>query len=291
VSQSWTPRRDWLPLTGSRTGRNCRVRFEVWILDPSTGAVKEIDDRFRAFPMDNPWDAEGHLVTVSTPGAFGDGNYTAERIDPVTATVVSSHPESELDSRDYRYGFHRWLEESKDDEQREFSWQGSAVRLRLPREARVLPSPEPGILFHESGNQLVRHDLADDSTRVIAELHDLRSALLRVSPNGRYLLLGEGSRKRILDARDGRVVLELPEKSGLPEWSRIPGRIGLFCIRRSKYVDWHVLLEDGSLMLLPTHDTNTREFGRDRVIYHSRGWIECKNLDGSERWVLYGPRP
>jgi hypothetical protein len=291
VKQTWYPRRDWLPLTGSRTGTNCRVRCEVWILDPATGAVKEIDDRFRAFPMNFPWDPEGHLVTVSTPGAFGDGEYTAERIDPATATVVSSHPESALDSREYGRGFDLWLEESTNGDQREFSWQGSTTRLRLPREARVLPSPEPGIVFHELGNQLVQHDLADDSTRVLAKVHDLRSALLRISPNGRYLQLGECREERILDARDGHVLLKLSKQSWLAEWSRIPGRIAIVCTSRSVYTDWQVLLEDGSVMVLPVHDPRILEFGADRFLAIRMSGIECMELDGSQRRTLYEAKP
>jgi hypothetical protein len=291
AEQVWTPRMDWLPLTGSRTGTNCRMRHEVWILDPATGAVREIDDRFRSFAMDYPWDPKGHLVTVSTPGTFGDGEYTAERIDPSTAAVVTSHSESELDSRDYKYDFDRWFEESTNGDEREFSWHGRTTRLRLPREARVLPSPEPGIVFHESGNTLVRHDLADDSTRVLAAVHEPRSALLRVSPNGRYLLLGEGREMRVLDARDGHVVRELPKGSGLPEWSRVPGRIALLRTCHSFVNDWQVLLENGSVLMLPVYGGRVCEFGPDRVLTVHMSGIECMKLDGSDRQVLYQARP
>ena len=291
ASHTWTPRWDWLALTGSQDGQHCRMRTEVWILDPATCAVKEIDDRYRATPMDLPWDREGHLVTISTPGPFGHGEYTAERIDPSTATVTSSHPYSELDGRDFRRGFDRWFEESTNANQREFSWKGSTTRLRLPREACVLPSPEPGIVFHELGSTLVRHDLSDDSTRVLAEVHEPRSALLRVSPNGRYLLLGKGREMRILDARDGHVVRELPKGSGLPEWSRIPGRIALLCTCHSFAVDWQLLLEGGSVVGLPVHGWRIHEFGPDRILSVRMSSIECMKLDGSERRTLYEVRP
>ncbi len=290
VSQTWRPRQDWLPLTGPRAGTNGARRSEVWILDPATGAVREIDDRFRTYSMDYPWDREGHLVTVSTPGAFGGGGYTAERIDPSTAAVVSSHPETELDRSDYVRGFERWFEESTDGDQREFSWQGSTTRLRIPPDDRVLPSPEPGIVFHESGNQLLRHDLSDGSTRVLAEVQDLRSAVLHISPDGRYLEFGKVHEEHILDARDGRVVLDLPQQCGNVEWSRVPGRIGLVYSRSKLAGAWWLLLEDGSMRTLPVHYWSIREFGPDRILSNSMSWIECMRLDGSGDRVLYGPR-
>ncbi len=290
MTQNWAPRRDWLPLTGSRTGTNGRTRFEVWILDSQTGEVQEVDERFRAFPMDDPWDAQGRLATVSTTGAFGDGECTAERIDPATATVVASHPESESDSQDYRYGFDRWLERTSDGDQRVYSLRGTRLELRLPPDVVPKPSPEPGVLFYSRDRALVRYEFEGRSSRTLAESLSSNDSSFEVSPDGRYLQLRNHGRTTVLDSKLGLLVAELPRESGF-QWSRIPGRIGYVCSSRSGAWFREMLLEDGAWKELPgLGDRRAREFGDDHMLAVHNSNVECVKLDGTERHVLYGAK-
>lgn len=287
MSQVWTPRRDWLPLTGSRTGTNCRNRFEVWILDSRTGEVREIDERFRALPMNDPWDSQGRLVTVSTPGAFGDGDCTAERIDPATVKVVASHPESESDSQDYRYGFDRWLERTSDGDLRVYSWRGKHLEVRLPSDIFPKASPEPGVLFYSRDRALVRYDFEGDSTRTLVGPFDSDDPGFSISPDGRFVQLRDSLGTHVLDAREGAVIKALPKQSSF-EWSRVPGRIGYVYSSRSGAWFREMLLEDGSSKELPAlGDWRAREFGDDHMLAVHNSNIECVKLDGTERRVLY----
>ncbi len=290
VRQMWTPRDNWFPLTGSRTGNGCRVRKEVWILDRATKVLREIDDRFRAFPMDVPWDSDGHLVTVSTPGAFGDGDYLAERVDVGTGQVISSHPETEQDSLGYCRGLATWCTETRRREGRVLRWEEKGVELCLPSGVLYSPSPQPGVVFHEDHGYLVRHELDPDSTTRLAELPDPNRSFQRISPDGRYLLLVRGVLKCILDARDGRVVYECNRSIGIVEWSRVPGRLGIFCNGPDS---WCALDEDGTLTTLPVNAGYCQELDGEHLItfgcYATR--IECVRRDGSQRETLYEARP
>jgi len=287
VRQVWYPKRDWLPLTGSRTGTNCRARSEIWILDPHSGEVREIDERFRRVPCDQPWDAEGKLATVSTPGAFGDGDYTAERIDPTSAKVVEAHLESEIDHQDYRYGLDRWLERRSDGEQGVYTWRGTKLELRLPRDIRPIVSPEPGVLFYESGNAWVRYEFASDTTRALVAPLDCKDPLFRISPDGRFLRQLTAGALRIIDARDGHLVWELQRETAYFTWSKIPGRIGF--VQSPRWSEClKVLLDDGSLKTMPrVSGWRMSEMGPDWVLEARQGSIECVRVDGAERRVLY----
>lgn len=291
VRQTWNPKRDWLPLTGSRAGMNCRVRNEIWILDPQTGEVREIDDRFRRVPCDQPWDAGGRLATVSTPGAFGDGDYTAERIDPATAKIVASHPESESDSEDYGYGLARWLERKFDGTQWVYSWRGTKLELRLPRDTRPIPSPEPGVLFYDSGNAWVRYEFEGNLTRTLVVPLDCKDPIFRVSPDGRFLGQYTARGTQVIDAHDGHVLFEMQKGVVFSDWSHVPGRVGYLYYGRAGTYSVQALLEDGSLKPLPGVGCGRMcDLGPDRLLQCHTGSVESVRLDGSERRVLYAAR-
>ena len=287
VRQIWYPKRDWLPLTGSRTGANCRARSEIWILDPHSRDVREIDERFRRVPCDQPWDAEGRLATVSTPGAFGDGDYTAERIDPASAKVVEAHQESETDHQDYSYGLDRWLERRSDGEQRVYTWRGTKLELRLPRDIRPIVSPEPGVLFYESGNAWVRYEFESGTTRTLVAPLDSKDPFFRVSPDGRYLRQLAAGALRVIEARDGHLIWELQREAATFTWSQVPGRIGY--VQSPRWGEsLMALLEDGSLKPMPrVSGWRMSEMGPDWILEAHQGSVECVRVDGTERRVLY----
>ena len=288
VSQAWTPRSNWLALTGSRTSSGCRVRFETWILDRTTGALKEIDDRFRACPMDRPWDADGHLVTVSVSGAFGDGEYSAERIDPLSGTVLSSHPETEQDSVFYRKARGDWCKQDVQGTELVLSWKEKGIELRLARDMFVFAAPQPGVVFHEQDGFLVRHELEPDSTTRLVELRHGENTWLRLSPDGRYLQLFSAREPLLLDAHDGRVLQRFDRRTGLAEWSQVHGRI---CLCRRDRDEWFALQEDGSRTTLPVHSDRCQELDPEHLLAIDGQRVECVKLDGSERVTLYEARP
>ena len=280
VEQVWTPRYDWLPVTGRLTGSRCRTRREVWILDCATHGWNEIDGRFRML-ADPPWDSRGRLTTVSIPGGFGDGDWRLEHIDPSTREVTEERPASVDDS------IGPWYSRVEEPQGTVIRWRAMRTSIRLPAINLIGLSPEPGVVFHDEDGQLVRHTLAPEGfTRLALLVQPRRFHFLTVSPDGSMLYLHD--ERRILDACDGRIIREFDRDSGWCGWSEIPGRLGIV---------WHMgdsfsaLNEDGSETPLPGFDGSCHEFGPDRLLRYDEQHIECMKLDGSEREVLYEARP
>jgi len=278
AAQYWVPRDNWIDLSeeGSRTGQ--RVRREVWIFDCVTRAWQKFDDRFRSIIE---WNSDGTLHTTSSAGYFGADKVLVERIDPLTDGVVSSHPDDGSESLGH------WYQRRIVGNDTVLRWISTGRELRLPRSALMRPATQPGVVFHEQDGSLVRHELQSDSTTKLAELGAAHDSSVRVSPDGRHVYLVNGSTRRVLDARDGSLVHDCAG-SGLADWSRVPGRIGLFCAGR---MEWTMLMEDGSLTTLPTHALRCQELGPDHLLAYDQQRIECMKLDGTDRQVLYEARP
>jgi hypothetical protein len=95
VSQQWKPRDCWIGSAGRRKDFGVRERYEVWLLERSTGVWKEIDDRFRTlWSVDEGWMRTDISSPSRVTGPFGDGGLVVERIDPIAGVVVESHPGS-----------------------------------------------------------------------------------------------------------------------------------------------------------------------------------------------------
>jgi hypothetical protein len=281
--QHWYARDNWIGLSDRETGSRQRSRYEVWILDRTTGRWNEIDDRYRDVAAnDLEWNQEGQLLTSSSPGCFGDGGGIYERINPLTGSIVSFHSDSEPEV------LGRWYEQRSLGSDTVLRWKANGRELRLPDSALMRPSTQPGVVFHELSGCLVRHELEPDSTTKVATLKVARNSFLQVSPDGHHLLLVNGDSRQVLDASNGRLVHEFGEHTGLIEWSKVPGRVGIFCTGRD---EWQLLAEDGRLTRLPTRASLCQELGPDRLIAYDRQRIECMKLDGSERVTLYEAKP
>jgi hypothetical protein len=306
--QHWYARDNWIQLSERETGSRQRSRYEVWILDLTTGDWKEIDDRYREISGVDDWSASGTLLTASTNGQFGDGEVLVERVDPRTGRIVSSHPNSVPEDLGQWYAMRSLGSDTV------LRWKANGRELRLPNRGLMRPSTQPGVVFHESDGFLVRHELAPDTTTRLIELGTDRVSLVRVSPDGRFLYLVNANTSRILDASTGVVVHDfgqgppfadwprvprstallgvvvhaLEHGPGFADWSRVPGRIALLCAGR---MVWTALLEDGSLVQLPVQALRCLELGPDRLLAFDERHIERMRLDGSERVTLYEAKP
>jgi len=280
--QHWYARDNWIQLSERETGSRRRSRYEVWILDLTTGDWKEIDDRYREIGGVDDWSAAGTLLTGSTDCAFGDGEVLVERVDPRTGRILSSH----LNSVPEDLG--QWYEKRSLGTDTVLRWKANGRELRLPNMGLMRPSTEPGVVFHESDGYLVRHELAHDTTTRLIELGTDHVSLVRVSPDGRFLLLDNANTSRILDASTGAVVHDFDHGPGFADWSRVPGRVALLCAGR---MVWTALLEDGSLVQLPVQALRCFELGSDRLLAFDEHHIERMRFDGSERVTLYEAKP
>ena len=294
VEQEWKARDNWSAVicTGSDTGE--QTRREVWILDRSTGKCSEIDGRFR-WLLGSAWDESGRLVASSSSGTFGCRSFFRDHIDPLTATVVESrevNPAREL---------HPWYWKQTAGTDCVLRWK-SAV-LRVPKDSLLVPSPQPGVVFQEQDGFLVRHELAPDSTtRLLALGSSGELRFLAPSPDGALLWVNppHGAR-RIIDACTGELVHEFQGRDCYAGWSQVPGRICLVWTGE----EYSALNEDGSQTPMPARGWGWEqlgldrpaerggviEWGPDRLVAWFPDRIECMNIDGSERQVLYQTRP
>ncbi|MBK7644889.1 MAG: hypothetical protein IPJ19_17915 [Planctomycetes bacterium] len=295
AEQTWTPREDWLPLSGKDSGTRCRVRHEVWLLDRETGRWSEIDDRDRRLADSPVWDAGGRLATISMPGTFGDGEWLFEHIDPRTLAIQASHP------ADLSEALGHWCEKTQDGDDWVLRWRSRHIDLQLSKDAIVAISPEVGIVFHEQDGSLVRHELATGGITKLAVLGGRKVfRSLMVSPDGSLLYLP--NERKFVDACDGHMVRQLDSSSAWMGWSRIPGRI---CTLWHLGDEFTALNEDGSETPMPARGFDdhhlgldapapiggSAELGRGRFLLWDQQRIECMKLDGSEREVLYQARP
>jgi len=284
AEQDWDPSSDWGIKHESKPGFAGRWRREVWILDRSTGALSQIDERYRFMNSAPAWDEHGLLTTISTAGAFGGRDCAVERIDPRSGKVVSAHEE------DISEAVLPWWRKESVGKDIVLRWPAKNLEVHAKENWSLRASSEVGVVFHEQDGFLVRHELDPDCvTRLAAvgEPHELR--LLQMSPNAKYLYQYEmRGEKRVIDTCTGRILQEFDGWTGFMGWSDVPGRICLV---------WHAgdtfsaLNEDGSETPLPGFELGCRELGPDHILRYQAQRIECMQLDGSEREVLYEARP
>lgn len=252
------------------------------MLDLASGALREIDDRFRSLGFaDRTWDDDGRIIAVSSAGSFGDGESVWERIDPSNGVIVASHAESTPES------IERWYERSTVGADTLLRWKSKGLQLRLPDDTHTWAAPTPGVVFHVQDGFVVRHELEPERTTKLLALKDPLSAPLRASPDGRYLLVRDAVEPKVIDARDGRVVHQFETYAALAEWSQFQGSIGIFCQGRGT---WVRLAENGTLETLPAHLRWTCELDRTHVVSYDSRRVECVDVEGA-RTVLYEPRP
>lgn len=301
VGQEWDPRHDWATWDRPKKGMETRHRLEVWILDVRTGAVREIDQRFRMLlHVNGPiWDERGRLVALSSSAAFGTRSFALEHIDPERAEVLDSR---EVDLGDV-LGMWYW----RGDGTITAKASGAAWKSSK-KDALLTPSAAPGIVFSAENGCLVRRDLETGETTTLCVLREpCDHRMLLESPDRRWCMLLETQWKgptvqRLLDACDGRLVKEFKPGSGWAGWSTVPGRICMLC---EQGCEWSMLGEDGSLTPMPArgfdwedlglerpaasdlHGLGIQELGLDRLLFVLGQELGCMKLDGSERRVLY----
>lgn len=284
AEQEWDPSSEWTPAPRPQHGFSRRMRWEVWILDRTTGRWSEIDGRFRMFFGPGTWDARGRLLTLSTDGAFGRGDFSLEHIDPASGAIANSR----VLALDEVLASWYWRDTTRDE--RVLTWKAKGLGVRVPKSALLVPSPQPGIVFHEQDGFLVRHELDPDCTTRLAALgrpNEFR--VLAPSPDGSLLFLYESQDDRcLLDACTGEVVRRFDAHEAPAGWSNLPGRI--YWVLRED-LGYCALNEDGSLTPLPAFDPSWQELGPDHLFHRDPQRIECMKLDGSERQVLYQARP
>lgn len=278
VRQDWTPHDAWFGFEHCNEGR--RRRSEVWLFDRTQRSWVALDERSRALdPDQDVWDAQGMLRTRSGDGLFLAFGWGEERIDPATGAVHL--PDGLATEREW------WSQTAKTKETVIWSWRGHKASLQLPTSVISLPSPQPGVVFHEQDGFLVRHDLATDSITRLAQLHEPLRSAPSLSPDGRYLLLLDGRDSTILDACDGLPIQRLDDVLQFRSWSRTPGRIAVLWTRPQRLA----LETDGTLAALPELAPQQLECGRDALVRFEKQRIELTSLDGKRREVIYEVRP
>ncbi len=284
AEQDWDPSSNWLRGPEPKPGFASRWRREVWILDRSTGALNQIDERYRFFKNGEPaWDEHGLLSTISTAGAFGGRDSAVERIDPRSGRVVSARDE------DISKAVLPWWRNESAGKDFVLRWPAKNLEVRARENMLLRATSEPGVVFHDQDGFLVRHQLDSDCvTRLVALQGPSEQRFLILSEDGRLLYLTQGLEKWILDACDGRIIREFDHDSGWCGWSAIPGRV---CIVWHSGDTFTALNEDGTETPLPGFESGNREVGPDHILRCEPQRLECMKLDGSEREVLYEARP
>ncbi|MBK7644891.1 MAG: hypothetical protein IPJ19_17925 [Planctomycetes bacterium] len=294
----------WTGTPGQELRRR-RQRREVWILDRSCGTWNEIDTRdrelllcsYRGF-VRGPWDARSRLSVRFYSSPFVGAAGGLQLIDPATSTVVLAPPLgiSMFDTLEAETGLGAWYTTIGYSRQSKLivRWKERGIDLELSDRVVFAASPEPGILFIQRENGLVRHEMASGSETLLHTFpFEIRKGQgLRVSPDGRHIAVLGGGITTILDSSDGRLVVELPQGVWLVDWSRVPGRLGLVDTMSSRReLSWFALDEKGVRTLLATDMPNCVALGTDRLLAYDDHRIECMKLDGSERETLYEAKP
>lgn len=283
VQRVWTPRDNWIAVSGSRTGDRVRVRHELWILDPWTGDVREIDERFRSFGGDEPWDDQGRVLAMSLPGSFGDGETTVELIDPSTARVVASRPDIAPADRGGRargeaFGMRR-------------GWSRRALAEQLglsSGDTFTAVAPLSNVLFHVQDGVLVRHEIEPERVVPLFELEKPLELPLKASPDGRWLLVRDGRDALILDGNDGRVFHRCTFPEHFVDWATQSGSVAM--IVRGDH-EWVRLEPNGTFTELSNGVWGfCVELDRDHALVHDRERITRIDASTRERHVVYEPR-
>jgi hypothetical protein len=271
-------------------------RFEVWILERSTGACREIeDDRWRAPWSSNrrgselgAWTSDGRLLTVSSASSFCPGAETFEIVEPSSARVVAAFADDEAAFESAAGVRPRWYRIETQGSAHVLSFADGTRGTRVARDELLALSPEPGVYFvHGADDAITRRDLRDGSERtLVPSFSPGRGSsryvgVSRVSPDGRWLALQRTDGLSILDAHSGRVVFG-PDLGVFVEWSS-HGRIATLQLADSAIS----LALDGSRRELPRG--SPRECGDDGFVWHLPDRVAWRSLDGTRAETLYEP--
>ncbi|MCE9595954.1 MAG: hypothetical protein K8S98_17330 [Planctomycetes bacterium] len=211
-------------LAGDENGDPQVVRNEVWILDRATGAIDELDERWRLAwaPYDAggnavAWTADGRLATVASERFFGDGERRGELLDPATGAVVGRFDVDE-DEPVSEVGTPPWQRVTLRDGACELGFADGSCTTTLDADARLVVSPERGVYFVERNGAILRAELGAAETTRLGERRGERSMRTRVSPDGRWLAWRDEAGLSIVDARTGAKLFG-PAPEHFVEWS------------------------------------------------------------------------